>query len=243
MMSANRIREVMIGITFGAAMAIVGCMAQNPRATERRSDEATKSGNPHADPLPAKERGTEKKILAVLDDMYRNQREGMLNAPPEDCRLIRILVEATRAKHVVEIGTSNGYSGVWICLALRATGGHLTTHEIDPKRAALARENFARAGVQDLVTLVEGDAHKEVEKLKGSIDVLFIDADKTGYIDYLNKLLPLVRPGGLILAHNTRNCARDMKDYIQAVTTNPDLETVLLNENEQGMGVTLKKKG
>lgn len=221
MMRTNRTHAVVIGLTCGAAMAIVGCMAEGRKTTGERAFD-TPQGGLH-------DGAAEKKALDVLDDLYRNERAGMLNAPPEDCRLIRILVEAVRAKHVVEIGTSNGYSGIWICLALRATGGHLTTYEIDAKRAALARQNFARAGVDKLITLVEGNAHEEVTKLKGPIDVLFIDADKSGYADYLRKLLPLVRPGGLILAHNTRNLAKDMQDYIQAVTTSPDLETVLLN--------------
>ncbi len=136
----------------------------------------------------------EQKILDVLADMYLNQRRGMMNVQPEDGRLLRLLAEATGAKHIVEIGTSNGYSGIWFCLALRTTGGKLTTHEIDAGRASLARENFKRAGVSHIVTLVEGDAHKTVTRLKEPIDILHLDADKAGYIDYLGKLLPLARP-------------------------------------------------
>jgi predicted O-methyltransferase YrrM len=143
---------------------------------------------------------------------------------------------------VVEIGASNGYSGLWFCLALRATGGRLTTHEIDARRAALARENFSRAGVSDLVTLVEGDAHKEIGKLKDPIDIIFLDADKAGYYDYLNKLLPLLRPGGLILAHNTREQSGAMKDYIRDVTSDPQLDTVFMQKHAKGIGVTLKKR-
>ncbi len=186
---------------------------------------------------------SETRIRQVLEDIHAHQSRGMMNVPPDDGRLLRVLVEAADARHVVEIGTSNGYSGLWICLALQRTGGRLTTHEIDPGRAGLARENFRRAGVQDIVTLVEGDAHQEVLKLKGPIDVVFIDADKAGYIDYLRKLLPLVRPGGLILAHNTTSSAREVADYVQAVTTDPDLETVFWTSNDRGMGVTLKKRG
>jgi len=191
-------------------------------------------------PLPMTE--AEKRILSVLDDIYKNQRRGMMNVPPEDGRLLRLLTEAAGAKHVVEIGTSNGYSGIWICLALQTTGGKLTTHEIDEGRAALARENFKRAGVDNIVTLVMGDAHNEVTKLTEPIDVIFLDADKEGYIDYLNKLLPLVRPGGLILAHNTTAQARQMQDYIKAVTTSPDLETLFLHKEATGISVTLKKR-
>ena len=183
----------------------------------------------------------EKKILNVLDEMDRNQRRGMMNVPVEDGRLLRLLTETVGAKHVVEIGTSNGYSGIWFCLALRKTGGRLTTHEIDAGRASLARENFKKAGVEKLVTLVEGDAHQEVKKIKGPIDILFLDADKEGYIDYLNKLMPLMRPGGLVIAHNMNPRQADQR-YVKAITTNPDVETLLLHEQSAGVSVTLKKR-
>ncbi len=181
---------------------------------------------------------TEKKILAVLDDLDKNQRRGMMNVPALDGRLLRLLTEAVGARHVVEIGTSNGYSGTWLALALRKTGGKLTTHEIDATRASLARENFKRAGVEKLITLVEGDAHETVKKIKDPIDILFLDADKEGYIDYLKKLLPLVRPGGLIVGHNINPRMADPK-YIEAITTNPDLESLLLHGQ---VSVTLKKR-
>jgi len=178
--------------------------------------------------------------MAVLDDLDKNQRRGMMNVPVNDGQLIRMLTRSTRARRVVEIGTSNGYSGIWFCLALKSTGGKLITYEINERRAKLAKENFKRAGVDDIVTLVEGDAHENVKKLEDPIDILFLDADKSGYIDYLKKLLPLVRPGGLILAHNTTNAGSDMQDYLKAVTTNPDLQTLFLHKDSRGMGVTLK---
>ena len=185
----------------------------------------------------------EGRILEVLAEMAANEGGGMRNVSPEDGRLLRLLTEATDAKHVVEIGTSNGYSGIWFCLALRATDGRLTTHEIDAGRAALARANFERAGVDRLVTLVEGDAHEEVTKLQGPIDILFLDADKSGYIDYLDKLLPLMPPGGLVLAHNMSRNMADPK-YLEAITSNPDLETIFLHRSLfGGVGVTMKKRG
>jgi caffeoyl-CoA O-methyltransferase len=190
---------------------------------------------------PIAKNDAEKKILAVLEDLDRNQRRGNLNVPMEDARLLRILTESINAKHVVELGTSNGYSGIWFSLALRTTIGKLTTYEIDARRAKLARENFRRAGVDHLVTLIEGDAHVEVTKLKEPIDLLFIDADKEGYIDYLNKLMSLVRPGGLVVAHNMRIPDPDPR-YIKAITTNPELETIFLNMHSAGIAVTLKKR-
>jgi caffeoyl-CoA O-methyltransferase len=127
--------------------------------------------------------------------------------------------------------------GSWFCLALQKTNGHLTTFEIDYRRASLAQEHFREAGVEKMVTIIEGDAHEQVAKLKGPIDLVFIDADKSGYVDYLNKLVPLVQAGGLILAHNV-----DMvPDYVKAVTTRKDLETIFYTEGG-GLGLTLKKR-
>lgn len=183
----------------------------------------------------------EKKILAVLDDMDKSQRRGNMNVPVEDGRLLRLLAESIGAKNVVEIGTSTGYSGIWFCLALRKSGGTLVTHEIDEGRATLARENFKRAGVEDLVTLVFGDAHEEVKKLSEPIDLIFLDADKEGYIDYLEKLLPKVRPGGLVVAHNM-NTRQAHPPFVKAITTNPDLETLFLHMDGAGVAVSMKKR-
>jgi predicted O-methyltransferase YrrM len=177
----------------------------------------------------------EKKIFGILDNILRNQR--FRNVPPQDGRFLRIMTESMNAKNVVEIGTSTGYSGIWFGMALQKTGGKLTTFEIDAQRAATARANFKRAGMADVITIIEGDAHDEVKKLKDTIDILFLDADKEGYIDYLNKLLPLVRPGGLVIAHNFNPRMADPK-YIEAITTNPNLETIV----RSGVGLTLKKR-
>jgi len=188
---------------------------------------------------PVPKGATEKAILAVLDEMNAGQRRGMMNVPSEGGRFLRLLAQTISAKNVIEIGTSNGYSGIWQCLALKATGGKLTTFEIDAERAALARENFKKAGVADIVTLIEGDAHEKVAQVQGAVDMVFVDADKEGYIDYLNKLLPKVRPGGLVVAHNITVGRTDAR-YLEAITTNPDLETLFFSEGG-GISVTMKK--
>ena len=189
-------------------------------------------------PLPKND--AEKTILGVLDDLDR-RRDGMLNVPKEDGRLLRLLAESAGAKAVVEIGTSNGYSGLWLCLALRTTGGRLTTYDIDAGKVKLASDNFRRAGVDQIVTVIEGDAHQEITKLKDPIDIAFVDADKPGYPDYVAKLLPLLKPGGLFIAHNARQFAPD-SPFIRAITTSPDLETLFLNTQAMGIAVTLKKR-
>ncbi len=179
---------------------------------------------------------SEKRILATMNDAVR-AGELYANVPAADGRLLRLLTEAVDAKQVLEIGTSTGISGMWFCMALEKTGGRLTTMELDAARAKVAREHFKKAGVDRLVTLVEGDAHSNLAKVQGPVDVVFIDAEKDGYVDYLHKVLPLVRPGGLILAHNL-----DMvPEYVKLVTHNPDLETIFYMQGNQ-LGVTLKKR-
>lgn len=219
------------------ALVLAGTLAITAAAQWREQ-----SAHPEdLDRPPLAKSEAEGNILAVLGDLDRNQRRGMMNIPVQDGRLLRILAESIGAKHVVELGTSNGYSGIWLCLALRNTGGKLTTYEIDAHRASLARENFKRAGVDGIVTLVEGDAHKEVKRLVEPIDLLFLDADKEGYVFYLKRLMPLVKPGGLIVAHNMRRPPPDPR-YIEAITTNPDLETIFLNMDSAGVAVSLKKR-
>lgn len=94
---------------------------------------------------------------------------------------------------------------------------------------------------QDLITLIEGDAHKTVQQHDESIDIVFLDADKPGYPDYLQKLLPLVKPGGLIIAHNM-NYPEPDPEYIEAITHNAKLETAFLLMETAGIGVTMKKR-
>jgi caffeoyl-CoA O-methyltransferase len=175
----------------------------------------------------------EAKVLAVLDRMIAN-RELYLAVDAANGRMLRLLVETTGAKNVVEIGTSTGYSGLWTCLGLRNTGGRMTTFEIDPGRAEQARKHFEEAGVGALVEVVVGDAHENVKRVKGPIDLVFLDADKEGYASYLKTLLPLVRPGGLITADNIAMAP----DYVKAVTTDPQLDTVFFDR----FAVTMKKR-
>lgn len=185
---------------------------------------------------------SEKKILDVLADMDKNQRRGNMNVPTDDGRLLRMLTETTNAKNVIEIGTSNGYSGIWFAMALRKTEGKLTTYEIDEGRAKLARENFKRADVEKYITLVMGDAHENVLKLDDTpIDIIFLDADKDGYIDYLEKLFPKIRPGGLIIAHNMNTRQADPK-FLKAIKEDKRLDTLFVYTEGSGVAVMLKKR-
>ncbi len=211
-----------------ALLASLGAFAQ------RRGGRGFAPGSDQYPPVPRTE--SEKRMLAAIDTATK-AGELYENVPAADGRLLRLMAEAVNAKQVVEIGTSTGLSGLWFCMALEKTGGKLTTFEYDAERAATAGKHFKDAGVDGLVTIVQGDAHQTISRLKGPIDIVFIDADKDGYIDYLNKLLPLLRPGGLILAHNSNM----VPDYVKAVTSRPDLETLFYMQGG-GLAVTLKKR-
>ena len=239
---ANQDGELTRDEMFGRPGGRVGPGGGGPRQGPRPGrPSAGESGELAFESAPVPKDDTEEKILAVLQDLDQNQRRGMMNVPEEDGRLLRLLTECIGAKNVVEIGTSNGYSGIWFSLALRTTDGKLTTYEIDARRASLARENFKRAGVDEYVTLVEGDAHEEIKKLTEPIDLLFLDADKEGYINYLDKLLPLVRPGGLIVAHNM-NVRQAHPPFVKAITTNPGLETLFVHMDHAGVAISMKKR-
>ena len=235
---SNRLRALGSAVTrflalgVGAALLLAGTAqikAQRAGSRQPRGDDA------QLEKAPIAIDNYEKKVFQILDDILENQR--FRNVPLHDGRLLRILAETMDAQHVVEIGTSTGYSGIWFGLALKKTGGKLTTYEVDAERAKVARENFAKAEMDKIITLIKGDAHEEVTKLKGQIDILFLDADKQGYVDYLEKLLPLLRPGGLVIGHNINLRMADPK-FMEAITTKANLETVVRG----GVSITLKKE-
>ena len=125
---------------------------------------------------------------------------------PEVGRLLMILASTTRGKVALEVGTLGGYSGIWIARGL-AAGGRLITVERDPRAAAFAREQFERAGVAGRVELRVGAALDVLPRLArelapGSVDVVFLDADKTEYPRYWSAVRPLIARGGFILADN-----------------------------------------
>lgn len=137
-----------------ALIGILGILLSDALAQRMPRGAGRGQGDSQLEKPPVPRDDNEKKILGILDDILARQR--YRNVPPQDGRLLRLLAESMNAKNVVEIGTSTGYSGIWLGMALQKTGGKLTTFEIDAQRAATARANFKRAGMADIVTLVEG---------------------------------------------------------------------------------------
>lgn len=172
------------------------------------------------------------------------QRIG-LNTAPGDAAFLRILVETTGAKRGVEIGTATGYGAMLMGLGFERNGGRLTTVDIDPKMVATARENLKQMRLENVVTVVEGDALKVIPTLEGPIDFVFLDAVKRDYLKYFKGLEPKLKPGAVIVADNVIKSARSMPDFLDAVKNDPNYHTVIIRASElkdDGMAVIYKLK-
>jgi predicted O-methyltransferase YrrM len=168
--------------------------------------------------------------------------KGQLAVSEEDGRFLRVLVGATNARHVLEIGAASGYSAIWIGMGLRQTGGRLTTIEFDPVRAREAAANIQRAGLSDIVRVIHGDAFQEIPKVPGSFDLVFLDAWKPDYKRFFELVFPRVNPGGLFLAHNVINKKNDMLDFLSAIEKHPMALSTTVSPGHEGISMTYKKR-
>ena len=182
---------------------------------------------------------------AVLDDIARgNATRGLPLVDAEVGALLRVLATTLRASRILEIGTAIGYSGIWLAGALPADG-MLVTLEIDEARAREARENFARAGVAGRVSVVVGDAQLKIAKVSGPFDLIFQDGAKQLYLPLLDRLVGLLRPGGLLVTDNVLwdgrvvpgfaaapqdndPHTRAIEEYNERVAAHPDLLTSIV---------------
>jgi caffeoyl-CoA O-methyltransferase len=164
----------------------------------------------------------------------------LLAVSEEDGRFLRVMIVTSGAKNALEIGGANGYSAIWIGLGLRETGGHLTSIEYDPARAKTAAENIRNAGLADVVTVVPGDAFKEIPKVGGEFDFVFLDAWKRDYKRFYDLVLPRLRPRGLFLAHNVVNKQTEMRDFLAAIQNEANVYTSIVSPGSEGMSVTVK---
>lgn len=175
-------------------------------------------------------------LMILLEELARLGEENdareaerakrMLNITPDTGRLLWILIQSSRATRILEVGTSNAYSTIWLADAARAVGGRVTSLERNPEKVRLARENLARAGLLDGVEIREGVAADTLVALPGPFDFVFLDADRPSYRRYLDLSLPRLAPGGLLVADNVVSHADELRDYLARVKSHPDLFSV-----------------
>ena len=139
---------------------------------------------------------------AVLAEIARaGQERDLPLVDAEVGALLRVLATAVHATRILEIGTAIGYSGIWMAGAL-PEGGTLLTMEVDEARVREARENFAKAGLSERVNVIAGNAQRMIAKVSGPFDLIFQDGDKPLYVAMLDRLVELLRPGGLLVSDN-----------------------------------------
>jgi predicted O-methyltransferase YrrM len=178
--------------------------------------------------------------LVTLLQQIKSVDTDLLAVSEEDGRFLRVMVASSGATRALEIGGANGYSAIWIGLGLRQTGGRLTTIEYDPGRAKTAADNIRRAGLADIVTVVPGDAFKEIPKVAGEFDFVFLDAWKRDYKRFFDLVFPRLQPRGLFLAHNVVNKRSEMPDFLDAIQKNPAVMTTIVAPSGEGMAVSVK---
>lgn len=185
-----------------------------------------------------------------MSDEFRNKfvknfQRTMLNTTEGDAMMLRILVESTRAKRGIEVGSATGFGAINMGIAFERTGGHLYTLEIDPQMVRKCRNNLRNVGLQNTVTCIEGDALKSLPTLEGEFDFVFIDAVKRDYLKYLKLIEHKLKPGALIVGDNVIRSARAMKDFLDYIQNSPNYDTVIIRasmEKNDGMSISYKIK-
>jgi predicted O-methyltransferase YrrM len=170
---------------------------------------------------------------AVLDSIAQgNESRGLPLVDAEVGALLRVLATAIAARRILEIGTAIGYSGIWLSGAL-PPDGMLITLEMDDTRAKEARANFARAGLSDRASVIVGDAQLKIAKLSGPFDLIFQDGDKRLYSPLLDRLVGLLRPGGLLITDNVLWNGEVVPGFNSHPTQNPDDTRAIFEYNER----------
>ncbi|HUZ16848.1 MAG TPA: class I SAM-dependent methyltransferase [Spirochaetia bacterium] len=177
-------------------------------------------------------------LRALLDELARVGREHdkretdhakkMLNLEPETAALVHLLLRSSRRRNVLEIGTSNGYSTLWLAAAVRETGGRVASIDRSASKHRLAEENLRRGKLRDLVDLHLGEATEVVGRLEGTFDCLFFDADRVSAPAQLEKLLPMLSADVLLLADNALSHPAEISAYLTAISSRNEFEAIVV---------------
>lgn len=180
----------------------------------------------------------DEKVKTFLSD-HSGQWHDM-NVPTSDAKLLYDLIIKGKYKSALEIGTSTGYSGIYMAWALSKTGGKLITIDIDEGRHKIALENFKQAGLSEYIDARLADAHSLVKELKGPFDFVFSDADKYWYKNYFDDVDPKLKVGGCYTTHNISERGRGGNvEYLEYVRSLKNYESTL---NTSGGGLLISYK-
>ena len=180
---------------------------------------------------------------AEREEFVKNFNRTGMDTTSGDAMLLRILVEARKAKCGVEVGSFKGFGAINMGIGFERNGGRLYTLEINPGTADQCRENLRKVGLEKTVTCITGDALKTLPKLEGQFDFVFLDAKKSDYFKYLKAIEPKLVPGAVIVADNTIRSATAVQDFLGYLQDSPDYEMVTVRaslEKKDGMTIAYK---
>ena len=199
-------------------------------------------------------------LLGERDPLLREMEAQALKetipvVTPTVGNFLNLLVSMGKSRAILEIGTAIGYSTIWLARAAETTGGHVTTIDMNKDRRARALIYFERAGLQNCITALEGDARKILPTLESMFDFVFIDAAKGEYLEYLNLIYPLIAPGGLLVVDNVLfrgwvvpgspfppkydRMVNGLRQFLEDLCQNPDFTTTVL---PFGDGVSVSRR-
>jgi predicted O-methyltransferase YrrM len=165
---------------------------------------------------------TELEALGAQDAHAPDRAHRLLNVTRDTGEFLSVLVRATNARRILEIGTSNGYSTLWLAEAAQATGGHVTTVELADYKVPLAAANFARAGLTACITQLHQDAAAALAGFPAAAwDLVFLDSERTDYLDWWPDIRRVLRPGGLLVVDNAVSHAGELRDFTARLRADP----------------------
>jgi predicted O-methyltransferase YrrM len=174
------------------------------------------------------------------DEALEDRLQRFRNVEPETAELLGVLVRAMQAKRVLEIGTSNGYSTIWLADAAEAVGGSVVSLEVEPERTELARSNLSDAGVAGFAELRTEDAGAFLAAAGDDAwDLVFLDAERPAYVGYWPDLVRVLRPNGLLVVDNTLSHANQLVEFSELVHEHEGITSTLVTV---GAGVLLVVK-
>lgn len=169
--------------------------------------------------------------IAATIEKLEETAEDFWNISHQSANFISMLVKASKIQNALELGTSNGYSTLWLAEALQYTKGHLTTIEYWEKRQCLARKYIQNCGLSDFVTFKTGRAYDIIttELTNEKFDFVFIDANKQEYIKFFEAIHPLLQKGGIILADNVISHAEKVKPFVDTISKNKEYQVQIID--------------
>jgi caffeoyl-CoA O-methyltransferase len=173
----------------------------------------------------------EMRRLEELDALDREdgtpQSQRLRQIPPVTGKFLALLCASAPNGGVLEVGTSGGYSSLWLSLACRARGDHLTTFEVLEEKVARANETFEAAEVSDQIQLIHGDAREVIDGYK-NIAFCFLDAEKDVYMDVYEKIIPNLVQGGILAADNIISHANELADFVAQAENDPRVDALVV---------------